>query len=116
MSKFNQKAILLAALLQVQKEGRTPTEGICFNVEMATFSTQGADDLAILRIMTSIWSTWPEFSGSSAYPVPYIQDGEDCDPVRAYHAVDDKWTDQYGASRKRLLAFLIAQLQKDTEL
>lgn len=116
MSKFNQKAILLAALLKIQKEVLTPNAGICFNVEMATFSTQGADDLAMLGIMSRIWNTWPEFSGKNEYPVPYIQDGEPCDPVRAYTTIDNQWTDQYGEARKRLLAFLIAQLQKDTEL
>ena len=116
MSKFNQKAILLAALLKIQKEVLVPGEGICYNVEIATFNTEGADDLAMNRILSDIWSGWPEFSDDDRYPVPYIEADESFDPCSAFHSTDDLWADEYGDSRKRLLSFLIAELQKDTKL
>jgi hypothetical protein len=116
VSQFDQKAILLAALLQIQQEPLVPGEGICFNVEMATFSVPGADDLAMINLMADIWNTWPEFSGYTDYPVPYVEDGESFDSELAFHNTDDLWADEYGAARKRLLSFLIAELQKDTEL
>lgn len=108
---FDQNAILLTALLQIQQEVLVPGEGICYNVEMATFNTEGADDLAMNQRMATIWHTWPEFSGNSRYPVPY----KDCDPMTTFHGFDGQWEGEYGDTRKRLLSFLIAELQKESE-
>lgn len=104
---FDQKAILLTALLQIQQEVLVPEEGICTNVEMATFSIQGADDLAMITIMADIWKNWPEFSGHGRYPVPF----KDRDPKDTFHAAFSMWESTYGESRRRLLNFLIEQLQ-----
>ncbi|MNH18126.1 hypothetical protein D3C81_1758090 [compost metagenome] len=108
---FDQKAILLAALLKVQEEVLVPGEGICYNVEIATFNTEGADDLAMNQMMSEIWVKWPEYSGYRTYPVP----NGIIDPMVTFHGVDNLWEEEYGESRKRLLSFLIAELQKDSE-
>lgn len=108
---FDQKAILLTALLQIQQEVLVPGEGICYNVEMATFNTEGADDLAMNQRMSAAFPEWPEFSGDLRYPVPY----QDCDPMTVFHGTDLLWEGEYGGSRKRLLSFLIAELQEKSE-
>lgn len=108
---FDQKAILLTALLQIQQEVLVPGEGICYNVEMATFNTEGADDLAMNRMMSDLWVKWPEFSSHGRYPVPF----KDRDPKDTFHGTSIMWESIYGESRKRLLTFLIAELQKDSE-
>lgn len=108
---FDQKAILLAALLQIQQKVLVPGEGICYNVEITTFNVEGADDLAMNQRMATIWHEWPEYSGDHRYPVPY----KDCDPMTTFHGFDRLWEGEYGDSRKRLLAFLIAELQEQSE-
>lgn len=114
---MSHKQILLAALLKIQEEGPSePVEGICYNVEMATFHTEGADDVMMFDIMSNLFRQWPEYSGNDLFPVPYTEDGERCaDPDSAFYAIDNLWEGEYGDSRKRLLAFLIAELQKDSE-
>lgn len=108
---FDQNAILLTALLQIQKEVIAPNEGICYNVEMATLNTEGADDLEMTTIMSEIFPKWPEFSGDVRYPVPYGNH----DPMTIFHGFNHHWEDTYGDSRKRLLSFLIAELQEKSE-
>lgn len=114
---MSQKQILLATLLKIQTEGPTCTEeGICYNVEIALASMSDVDDPAISNHMDNLFQQWPEFSDNLLFPVPYTEDGEHCaDPDSAFYATDNLWVDEYGDTRKRLLAFMIDELQKDSE-
>lgn len=114
---MTQKQILLAILLKIQKEGPTcPEEGICYNVEFSSDAVPDADVLEMNHIMDNLFRVWPEFSGNDLFPVPYTEDGERCaDPDSAFYGTDDLWIEEYGDTRKRLLAFMIDELQKDSE-
>jgi hypothetical protein len=63
-------------------------------------------------MMNNLFISWPEYSGEPSYPVPH----DTMEPEEAYLEISDIWEGEYGDSRKRLLAFLIAELQKDTEV
>lgn len=109
----NQKQILLDALLHIQVHGPYDRDlGICYNVERATMNVPGTDDLAISNMMFDLWKKWPNFSGTLSYPVPHPQYSL---PEMAYIEEDHCWEGEYGDSRKELLSFLIAELQKDSE-
>jgi len=114
---MSQKQILLNFLLKLQTEGPTCVEeGICYNVELISQKTTGVDDLEISHIMDNLFRAWPECSDNILFPVPYTEDGEHCsDPDSAFYATDDLWVDEYGDTRKRLLAFMIDELQKESE-
>jgi len=111
MSNYRQTA--LAALLklrgQVEKGTQDPC-GICANSAMLFI-----DDV----FLAGLFRRWPEYSGCSSYPVPYI--GRN--PERGYWgrprgygdaARDYVWGDNpYGQARRRLLDFCIAELQRE---
>ena len=109
------KRLLLSVLLDLKVNG--PREwywGICTNVfymlrdigPEAMASVSACDD-----ILEAIALTWPLYSGDASFPVPH----ETLKPVDAYLDHPNKWTGQYGNSRKAFLDFAIAALQKDTE-
>ena len=68
-----------------------------------------------LRLLLDLMEEWPEFSGDSAYPVPH----PDKDPEMAFNhaSVEEMWNpgSAYGAARLRLLDWLIAHLEAETE-
>ena len=97
---------LLAGLINIQTDGPHDSDlGICYNLRFA--GVPGADDPGVYAIMRDLFLLWPKYSGDSFYPVPY----DSMEPVDAYLEIGNVWEGEYGASRKELLAFLIAQLQ-----
>lgn len=107
-----QKAILLTALLTIKEKGPDPRFGICTNMEWHTMNVQGVNDYGLLWIMREYYKEWPEYTGDELFPVPHPE----LECFDAYvHAEEGKWNGQYGDSRRRLLDFLIAELQKDSE-
>lgn len=112
----NQKAVLLAALLQIQQEVPMVGEGICNNVDMLILDVEGAHDLVIHLTMVNIWKKWPKYSGRESYPVPFTYpDSTTRDPMNAYYSTPLLWEGTYGDARKELLSYMIEQLQAETE-
>ena len=90
-----------------------PELGIC-NAVARGESSPGVRS-GCLRLLQDLMEEWPEFSGDSAYPVPH----PDKDPEMAFDHASPKemWSpeDAYGAARLRLLDWLIAHLEAETE-
>lgn len=68
-----------------------------------------------LRLLVNLTEGWPEFSGSPYYPVPHPTKR----PNIAFDlaSAEDMWSpgSVYGAARLRLLDWLIARLEAETE-
>ena len=68
-----------------------------------------------LVLLNDLVEEWPEFSGDRSYPVPHPSES----PDRAFDlaSAEDMWSPEsaYGAARLRLLDWLIAQLEAETE-
>ena len=68
-----------------------------------------------LGLLNDLMEEWPEFSGDRSYPVPHPSES----PDRAFdHAcAEEMWSpgSAYGAARLRLLDWLIARLEAETE-
>ena len=58
------------------------------------------------------FTTWDEFSGIHAYPVPSPHKGED--PERAYYRTGSLWEGPYGESRKRLCLHIAREMRKES--
>lgn len=52
---------------------------------------------------------WPEYSGNKTYPVPHEYLGE----IVAFENLDDLWSGEYGAARRRLCGFLASEIRKE---
>lgn len=60
--------------------------------------------------LTSLFMSWPKFSGVPAYPVPY----PDCESATyAYNATAMLWEGAYGDLRRELLDHCINELEKE---
>lgn len=98
---------LLKALIKTKA---APTNvGICGNVNknIQTHSIRYGDYL------TSLFMSWPKFSGVSAYPVPHPDyESANC----AYNATEMMWEGEYGALRMELLDFCITELEDQLEV
>ena len=74
------------------------------------------DENACMDLLNTLFKQWPEFSGSVTYPVPHPTK----DPGVAFTKAESQrklWSSYqpYGAARIRLLDWLIAQLEAETE-
>lgn len=111
-------AILLACLLDIR--GAVTGEstrlwygmGICSNVDDLWDHKTGYDyrDLYMMK-MDELFTSWPEYSGCETFPVPAPPG--DLDYAQVYHSIENKWVGEYGASRKRLLDYMIEQLEAE---
>lgn len=75
------------------------------------------------EIRDGLFEAWPEYSGNRYYPVPGIEcaDPEETEPE--YYDFEDAevtfddcsnmWEGEYGASRTRLLNFMIDEITKE---
>lgn len=82
--------------------GETPndsTSGICRNLFVLT------RDPYLYRKMETITKEWSEYSGNAECPVPH----DTLTPGGAYSWSENLWTDNYGAARRRLCAWLAEQ-------
>ena len=86
---------------------RNTALGICWHVCDTLF---GRAQTAAAMWLRDTATKWPEFSGNIAYPVPSTTDA----PDTAYW-VDNIWIGEYGATRQRLVAFLLDNLEQDSE-
>ena len=95
-----------------------PRRGICGNVQYildrtydVTKATQDWD-----YVQNYLFSRWPEFSGDIAYPVPLkLFWVIPVNPKLGFNVMfngPNKWSGQYGRARKRLLRFIIEELEK----
>ena len=74
------------------------------------------------RLQAKHWMLdWPEHSGNELYPVPPATDIPEgsasmYEAETAYEDfVDDKWHGEYGATRKRLLNYLITRCEASNQ-
>lgn len=101
--------------LSTRKEtGRfDPELGICSAVALGASSPEIRSGR--LELLTGLMEEWPEFSGYRAYPVPHPSES----PDKAFYlaSAEEMWSpgSAYGAARLRLLDWLIAQLDTETE-
>lgn len=107
---------LLDALRQLRDEGpRNSREGICWSVNVSLREAGHAPEKRheALALLQDLCQEWPEFSGDQDYPVPSPFQGRYAS--EAYDLADarDMWSElsPYGSARRRLLAFLIAELE-----
>lgn len=98
------KIALLKALIKTKA---APTNvGICGNVSK-NIQTHwiGYGDY-----LTSLFMSWPKFSGTSSYPVPLPGYSY---PDDAYNDIDMLWEGAYGDLRRELLDHCISELKKE---
>ena len=92
-----------------------PELGICNAVSRGAPSPELHS--GCLRLLLDLMEEWPEFSGYPSYPVPHPDD--EVAPDRAFYlaSAEDMWSPEsaYGAARLRLLDWLIAHLEAETE-
>lgn len=110
------KIKLLKALLKTKA---APTNvGICGNVS----NNIQTHYICYCDYLTSLFMSWPKFSGVSAYPVPHpapypvpypvpYPDYESA--VQAYNATTMLWEGEYGDLRRELLDHCINELEKE---
>lgn len=106
-------------VLDILKDLRTRVEidprsselaAICttvFGVERSLYVSYHAVDNLLRRLFES----WPEFSGRVAYPVPHPTGGRTDSIFYLAAAHNLMWIGEYGASRKRLLNYMIERLE-----
>lgn len=90
---------LLTALKTLRDDGPNDSGvGICSNVAGLL-----GEEIPLYRFMEG----WPEHSGSRCYPVPHPAG---C-PLDGFWSAEDVWVGEYGAARRRLLDYMIEQLE-----
>jgi len=103
---------LLQILKNIKAGYRLKASGICHNVYHADPVNQGKN----LSKLESLWVNWPEYSGSLSYPVPYyrwlFEDGDAHDKYSKTMSYWNPFT-KYGRSRRRLLDWLIKELENE---
>ena len=113
MNLIQQKQMTLSALIKMRDKPRILDRyaGICSN--MIVRVPDEADYLIQVQIQRNLFKRWPEYTGRKDFPVPC----EGLKPARAYKKTEDKWDSDtaYGQARWRLLAFMIAELTRDTQ-
>lgn len=110
---------LLNALLELKRKIDTdPTWGdsICASIKdhLHRHWVAGVPCNPRRLLMTTIWKTWPLYSGEEKYPVPSTD--PDLSPylawVEAVGGRDTMWMGEYGENRRSLLDFLIIELER----
>ena len=99
------KESLLANLKAIDPD--TAALGICY---LALRGLRGAPEITAFRWLQGAFTSWPEFSGDMAYPVPCA--GRDPADAYGHRARWSKHT-KYGRARRRLLKFLIRRLEDE---
>lgn len=125
---YRPEVLLLRCLLQLQQSvmlGEELGVGICREVieiisRFAEESCVSPRRLCLMLDYTTdvrdaLFRSWPEFSGSTAYPVrhPYSVVEQHLFASYAYHDFD-KWdaSQPYGQARRRLLQYMIDTLKE----
>lgn len=99
------KESLLANLKAIDPD--TAVFGICYQ---ALRGLRGEPEVIAYRWLQCAFTSWPEFSGDMAYPVPCA--GRDPEDAYGHRARWSKRT-EYGRARRRLLKFLIRRLEDE---
>lgn len=99
---------VLNALLDMKNKIETKSDGYFFAVGLCGNLEEYLTLEEIEQIdLENIYHKWPEFSGNFVFPVPHPS----VSPRVAYlRHKQDMYENEYGASRIRLLDFLISQL------
>lgn len=105
------------SLLAALKKVRPKDHGICTQVTLLTAHLSDYTNAAVDTLLSELFMAWPEFSGSRAFPVPYT--GPLLERPVGYRGSHEGlaffraplWAGEYGAARKRLLAWMIEQLE-----
>lgn len=102
---------LLLCLLRLRRDaGIVETNSICHFI----VNSLGIPTLRHLResqYVKELFISWPEYSGNIMFPVPSPQGRSPSAEFALNH--DNLWTGEYGASRRRLLDYMIQSVQND---
>lgn len=94
--------------------------GICWHVDGTHLydKLQGIEVERAEQEMHRLFALWPNYSGSHLYPVPDPDHPHGDDEFgaywfagRRYEGPGSVWTGEYGALRRELLDFMIAELE-----
>ena len=105
------KEEILAALKAIDPDAEgTKCVGICACVARS-FPVDGYFRLFINDVLKPYFKRWPEYAGDETYPVPH----PGMDSARAYNTSVRMFNEhtEYGRARRRLLTFLIEELEKE---
>lgn len=106
------KQTLLNVLLNVEE---LPSRGICYVVwrKVPPYHPHGAE---VNLLLDSLFLRWPEFSGNIKYPVPHpTMAAVDAYMMGVYGLNGvSMWHGKYGESRRRLLNWMISELEAET--
>ena len=102
------RAKLLETLTSLQTHVPSKECGICYNVKILMWE----DRDEACEWLAEKFPLWPEFSGDNEFPVGCGH----TDPEYTYNTYGDLWDNsEYGNARRRLLQFLIDEVQKEIE-
>ena len=103
----------LLEILKAIKAGKRETHtGICGNI----MRIDPANAHVHVEKLKKLWKRWPKYSGTPYYPVPdrswFFEDG--C-PAWKFSGTDSCWSifTCYGRDRRRLLNWLIQELERE---
>lgn len=111
--------MLIGILKDIEAGNRNPHKGICGNVQDKLDCTYGVSESVYrdwIYVQNNIFNKWPEFSGNIIYPVPLrLFWVIPVDPALGFNPMFNglnRWSGQYGRARKRLLRFIIEELDE----
>lgn len=104
--------VLKAVRADVEKgAGNVLVEAICANVSyiIAIVNSETAGQhYATGDVLKKLFVKWPDYSGNVIYPVKSVKAGLQ-NPSRAFWGAINMWEGEYGASRMKLLNFMIRE-------
>ena len=107
----NARTKLLETLKRIDSSKKVSHHGICIQLEELLVWTEEAN--LCLRMFLNEASKWPEHSGNRYYPVKsLVKHLSDSEYYYMRNDCGSTWKGKYGASRKRLLRFVIKELSK----
>lgn len=106
---------VLLVLKDMQERPVDSNTGICRNLAMMMWCTNHRDTTEEEEAqLVKLFRKWPEGTGDGLYPVPSPDCKHPFVAAELYADTDDMWSGLYGESRKRLLAYLIAELESSS--
>lgn len=111
VDEFHQALVEVQARVDTDKQ--KTWSGICNNITPIIAKNHANVSITTIAHYVKNWvgtlsARWEEFSGNSSYPVSHPGHPGDISMAKfAYTHTNNLWIGEYGAARKRLLAFLV---------
>lgn len=104
---YSEKVVLERAIkLRDSLSSRTNCNGLC-----ATLNPY--KNLRIRNLLQGIFSKWPEFSGNYGFPISTNKKIKPSSQYKKYYLTGKLYSNTpYGNARKRLLGFVISELER----